>query len=234
VTELKDRLIKMIAASGPISLSDYMNTCLHDRQHGYYATRPGLGRDFITAPEMSQVFGELLGLWAAHTWQQMGAPQRVSLVEVGPGRGTLMRDALRAAATVPDFAAAVDLYLVEPSPVLRASLIDRLGAYEPEFLDKVEDIPTHQPFILLANEWLDCLPVRQFTKSEAGWHERLVGADGEGVLYFGLSKTPVPPLPGFDGCEESCEVQPGLDVLVTVLGDLFSRCAGSVLLVVVI
>ncbi|WP_223880780.1 class I SAM-dependent methyltransferase [Roseococcus microcysteis] len=140
----------------------------------YYARRAALGRDFTTAPEMSQAFGECLGLWCAVTWQAMGAPPRVVLAELGPGRGTLMADALRAVREmVPAFAAALDLHLVESSPLLRAAQAERLSA---TWHDSADTLPPG-PMILLANEFFDALPIRQFVRRGAGWTERFV-ADG--------------------------------------------------------
>lgn len=137
----------------------------------YYARRAGLGRDFTTAPEMSQAFGECLGLWCAVTWQAMGAPSRVVLAELGPGRGTLMADALRAVREmVPPFAAALELHLVEASPLLRAEQARRLVA---TWHDGAETLPPG-PIILLANEFFDALPIRQFVRRGEGWTERFV------------------------------------------------------------
>lgn len=137
----------------------------------YYARRAGLGRDFTTAPEMSQAFGECLGLWCAVTWQAMGAPSRVVLAELGPGRGTLMADALRAVREmVPPFAAALELHLVEASPLLRAAQAERLTA---TWHDGAETLPPG-PMILLANEFFDALPIRQFVRRGEGWTERFV------------------------------------------------------------
>jgi NADH dehydrogenase [ubiquinone] 1 alpha subcomplex assembly factor 7 len=139
----------------------------------YYADRAGLGRDFTTAPEMSQAFGECLGLWCAVTWQSMGAPPRVVLAELGPGRGTLMADALRAVREmVPAFARAAELHLVEASPRLRAAQAARLTA---TWHDEAATLPTG-PMILLANEFFDALPIRQFVRRGSGWTERFVAA----------------------------------------------------------
>lgn len=213
-----------------MNVGTYMNTCLHDPKQGYYATRPGLGQDFITAPETSQIFGELLGLWAAHEWQQLGSPARVSLVEVGPGRGTLMSDALRAASSVPGFAAAIDLYFVEPSPVLRNSLAERLAVYEPAFLNGIEDIPVTQPFILLSNEWLDCLPARQFVKVGDEWHERVIGVSPEEELVFGLAVSEAEDDEMAIGTG-TVEVQSGLETLVSGMKELLSKTSGRALFI---
>jgi len=189
---LKARLAREIALTGPMSVADYVTRCLHDPQGGYYATRPALGEggDFITAPLVSQMFGELIGLWAVETWARLGSPDRLRLVEVGPGDGTLMSDALRAARLAPGFIAACDLILIEPSGPLRAEQARRLAGVDPQprWLSCLQAVETDAPVILIANEVLDCLPARQFVRTDDGWSERRVGVtdDGDGLL-FGLT-----------------------------------------------
>lgn len=189
---LKDRLAREIALTGPMTIADYVTRCLHDPQDGYYATRPAIGAagDFITAPMVSQMFGELIGLWAVEVWQRLGAPERVRLVEVGPGDGTLMADALRAARLAPDFLQAVDLILIEPSAPLREAQARMLADSDihPRWVSALDRIETDAPVILIANEVLDCLPARQFVKTEDGWAERRVGVSDDGDLLFGLVK----------------------------------------------
>ncbi|MFM2041650.1 MAG: hypothetical protein RLY86_226 [Pseudomonadota bacterium] len=169
-----------------MSIAEWMAECLGHPRYGYYMTRDplGAGGDFTTAPEISQMFGELLGLWAAQTWMQMGGPGQLHLVELGPGRGTLMADALRATRRVPGFHAALSVHLVEMSPPLRErqrqSLHDPMGSGIPvAWHDRLADVPPG-PMILLANEFIDALPVRQFQRTERGWVERMVGLDGDG------------------------------------------------------
>ncbi|WGM31801.1 SAM-dependent methyltransferase [Brevundimonas sp. NIBR11] len=187
---LKDRLAREIALTGPMTVADYVTRCLHDPKDGYYATRPALGEggDFITAPLVSQMFGELIGLWAVETWHRLGAPERFRLVEVGPGDGTLMDDALRAARLAPGFLEACDLILIEPSGPLRAVQERRLGQADvsPRWVRSLAQIDTDAPVILIANEVLDCLPARQFVRTEGGWAERRVGVTDDGGLTFGL------------------------------------------------
>lgn len=221
----------MIQASGPISVATYMDLCLHDRQHGYYATRPGIGSDFITAPETSQVFGELLGLWLAHEWQHLGAPEHVNLVEIGPGRGTLMSDALRAAETAPGFTDAVQLHFVEPSPVLREHLAVQFQAYAPVFLDEFGQTPTTQPVLILANEWLDCLPVQQYVRVGQAWHERVVGLDAANTLAFGLREETAPFEPNAKDDQSEIELQPGLKTAIELAEDLLQRTRGRALFI---
>lgn len=231
MTALKQRLITMIQASGPISVATYMDLCLHDRRQGYYATRPGLGEDFITAPEISQIFGELIGVWLANEWSALGQPERFNLIEIGPGRGTLMADAWRAARSAPAFCDAAQLHFVEPSPVLRASLADRFSDLGPVFLDQFEDIPRDVPVLTVANEWLDCLPVQQYVRVGEAWHERVIGLDEAGELAFGLNADPLPPDISPDQTLDTLEVQPGLKTLSETLADLFSQTPGRALLI---
>lgn len=188
MTPFEISLRERILNEGPMTVERYMALC---NRH-YYATRDPLGAagDFTTAPEISQMFGELIGLWIAEVWHLMDRPAPIRLVELGPGRGTLMADALRAARLVPDFLAAVSVDLVETSPVLRERQQAALaGAGVPLFWrDRFEDVPDG-PAIVIANEFFDALPVRQFVASERGWCERLVGLGGDG-LTFGLHPEP--------------------------------------------
>ncbi len=197
---LRDRLIARIQAQGPMTVAQYMTACLHDPQDGYYATRPALGAggDFITAPMVSQMFGELIGLWLVETWNRLGRPDPVRLVEMGPGDGTLMSDLLRAARLAPDFMAACEVWLVEVSEPLRRLQRQGLGD-SPRWARSLEEVPGGAPILLVANELLDCLPPRQFLRDADGWAERLVGLNDAGELAFGLSHTPLnrlmPPAP---------------------------------------
>lgn len=191
---LAGRLAAQIRAGGPMTIAQYMTACLHDPQDGYYATRPALGAegDFITAPLVSQMFGELIGAWLVECWARLGRPAPFRLVEMGPGDGTLMADILRLARLAPDFAAAADLWLVEVSPPLREAQRARLKEVPvaPRWADALADVPQGAPLLLVANELLDCLPVRQYVMTPTGWAERLVGLDAEGRLAFGLTPSP--------------------------------------------
>ena len=180
MTALAEHLRRLIAIDGPIPLSRYMAEALGHPEHGYYMCQDPLGvaGDFITAPEISQMFGELMGLWCAETWRQMGAPQHVLLVELGPGRGTLMSDMLRAVRVLPDFAAATEVHLVETSRALRRRQQDRLATFDVRWHDSLTTVPAG-PILLVANEFFDALPVRQFERNSDGWHERLVASDGD-------------------------------------------------------
>jgi len=189
--DLRDRLARRIRAEGPLSLADYMEAALWDRQHGYYATREPIGAkgDFITSPEVSQVFGELIGLWCADLWQKMGKPDPVLVCELGPGNGTLMADFLRAARILPEFRRAIRLHLVERSPALRAIQAKKLAGEGTTWHEPVDQLPPG-PLLLVANEFLDALPIRQFERRKAGWHERRIGLDQAGNLAFQLDPAP--------------------------------------------
>ncbi len=184
---LRDRLAAQIIQTGPLTVAQYMTACLHDPDFGYYATRPALGEDgdFITAPLISQMFGELIGVWAISAWQAMGAPGVFRLVEMGPGDGTLMSDLLRAGKLSPRFLAAADVWLVETSGPLIAQQREMLGDTV-RWTATLEGVPDGAPILLIANELLDCLPVRQFVRTLTGWAEQVVGLDKDGALGFGL------------------------------------------------
>ncbi|WPZ36776.1 SAM-dependent methyltransferase [Thalassobaculum sp. OXR-137] len=177
---LLDHLRRRVAAEGPLSLPEVMADTLTHPRFGYYATRDpfGAGGDFVTAPEVSQMFGELIGLWAAVVWQQMGSPGWVHLVELGPGRGTLMADALRATRPVPGFHTALEIHLVEASRTLREIQGRVLSDYSPTWHDDVSHLPDG-PAIVIANEFFDALPIAQLQRTGAGWHERRLAFDPE-------------------------------------------------------
>ncbi|WP_082817810.1 class I SAM-dependent methyltransferase [Thalassospira sp. MCCC 1A02491] len=188
---LLDHIKRRIALSGPISIADFMNEALAHPEYGYYRKQDPFGRagDFITAPEVSQMFGELIGLWAAVSWQQMGCPPKIDLIELGPGRGTLMADALRAVRNVPGFGDALTVRFVETSPVLRthqqtAIMASGIPATWHEAFDNIP-VRADVPAIIIGNEFFDALPIRQFERGDHGWSERLVGVDADsGELGF--------------------------------------------------
>lgn len=188
---LKRHIVELIRLEGPITVARYMALCLGHPTLGYYTTRDPFGAagDFTTAPEISQMFGELLGLWAAQVWLDMGAPADARLIEIGPGRGTLMADALRAISrAAPGMPERVDVVLVETSPTLRAAQQQKLAGAPARVIwaAQVEAALTG-PAIILANELLDALPVHQFVRTPEGWRERMVGLDSAGGLVFGLA-----------------------------------------------
>jgi len=189
-----------IRTKGPISLADYMGHALTHPELGYYMTRDPFGAegDFTTAPEMTQAFGELLGLWAVEMWKSLGSPHPFILCELGPGRGTLMKDALRAAALVPEFATAVQVYLIEASPVLKQRQQAALATHPVTWIARAEELPD-LPVIFLANEFFDALPIRQFEFSQNRWMERYVGLDAAEPFAFVLN--PASDGPSFGGYE---------------------------------
>lgn len=216
---LKERLIRQIRMDGPMPVSAFMQICLHDPKNGYYARGAGLGRDFITAPDTSQIFGELIGLWIVNEWRALGAPARFNLVEMGGGRGTLMSDALRAAeAFLPSNC--ITLIMIEASPVLRAQQADHLQNWSPKFLEALHDLPKG-PMILIANELLDCLPARQFVKEDNVWRERIIGLNEAGKLSFGIDRSDLPSNRAYTHdikpIRAEAELQPALDTIADQL-----------------
>jgi NADH dehydrogenase [ubiquinone] 1 alpha subcomplex assembly factor 7 len=182
------RIAKQIRAQGAVTIADFMRLALSARELGYYSSRDPLGAagDFTTAPEISQMFGEMIGLWCVDTWQRLGAPGEINLVELGPGRGTLMADALRAAKLAPDFLKAIRLHLVEISAPLRARQAANLPAYQPHWHDSIEHVPAG-PMLVIANEFFDALPIHQFVMTESGWRERGVTlADDDAQFSWAL------------------------------------------------
>jgi SAM-dependent MidA family methyltransferase len=196
VAPLETEIRRRIIAAGPMPVMQYMSLCLTHPEHGYYMTRDpfGVEGDYTTAPEVSQMFGELIGLWAGAVWRQMGSPDNVRLVELGPGRGTLMLDALRAAKVMPDFRAAIVLHFVEISPVLEQQQQRAFASVDvPVSWHKaIEELPDG-PTIVIANEYFDALPIYQAVMCIDGWHERVVKLDEEGNLRFSVARDPISP-----------------------------------------
>jgi len=240
---LIDELTKRIARQGPLSLADYIGLCLTHPTHGYYMKGDPFGApkqsggDFVTAPEISQMFGELIGLWCADSWQRLGRPARCLLVELGPGRGTLMADALRACRALPEFLAAIEVHLVEVSPSLREIQRRTLAGQEVTWTESLATLPD-APLLLVANEFFDALPVRQFEKTAGGWAERLVVAADDGrSLAFALA----PPSPlnealiptGLRDAEPGsvAELCPAGLSLAAHLGAVLSRQPGAALII---
>jgi NADH dehydrogenase [ubiquinone] 1 alpha subcomplex assembly factor 7 len=239
VTEtIADKIARRIRAEGPLTIAAYMAMALHDPAAGYYARREPIGAagDFTTAPEISQIFGELIGLWCAQLWQQMGRPDPVILAELGPGRGVLMSDLLRAADAVPDFRRALRLYLVEASPVLRGEQECRLGQTRPVWVQGAEDLPDGT-ILLIANEFLDALPIRQFVRGAVDWRERLVALDAEGRLTFAdgpespAAKLLVPASLRDSPPGTVAEISPAALGLARTLGTRFAHQPGAALFI---
>lgn len=197
---LGQRIAELIAVHGPIGLTQFMTLCQFDPQGGSYTARATIGRDFITSPEISQTFGEMLGLWVAQAWHDQGQPESPRLVEFGPGRGTLMADVVRTLyAAAPHFLLDAEIVMVEASPVLAAQQKEKLKSvaapisWQAQFDDSLCD----RPLFLIANEFFDCLPIRQFVKTERGWCERMVGLkDGELAFVLAPEPSAVQPIHG--------------------------------------
>jgi len=185
---LAERLRERIMREGPISVADYMQACLADEREGYYSSRQPIGAagDFVTSPEVSQIFGELLGLWAVAVWQSMGEPRSIVVAELGPGRGTLIADAARAWRGVKQFAGCVSLALIEMSPVLREMQRKTLhAAHQPiQWCETIDELPRGRPLIVIANEFIDALPIRQLVHRGGAWRERRIGLGQDGRFAF--------------------------------------------------
>ena len=234
MTPLADRLARQIAMTGPITLADYMAACLMDPVHGYYTTRPPFGRegDFTTAPEISQMFGEMVALCLAQAWMDQGAPAPAVLAELGPGRGTLMADILRTLRSVPGAEAAFGVHLVEASPALRDRQAEAIAPRQATWHATVDDLP-EAPLFLVANEFLDALPIRQFRRVEGGWQEVMVGLGGDGRLEPGLS--PAAPVAALDHRladtrpGEMVEFCPALPGIIAAVAGRIARRGGAAL-----
>ncbi|WBU59401.1 class I SAM-dependent methyltransferase [Paracoccus albus] len=227
MTALRNLIVDEIRRSGPISVARYMELCLLHPVHGYYTTRDPFGTagDFITAPEISQMFGELLGLCLAQAWLDQGQPKPFTLAELGPGRGTLMSDLLRAIRIVPGMSDAVRLHLVEASPHLRE--MQRAKLENVVHLGDVSELPDG-PLYLIANEFFDALPIQQFQRGPNGWAERLVGLDGAG-LAFGLGPPMSIDLPGNEG--DVIERCPAAAAIVNEIASRIARDGGVALII---
>jgi len=195
-TELAERLRRRIALTGPITVADFMVEALAHPTLGYYrrARAVGAAGDFVTAPEISQMFGELIGAWLAERWIAIGRPDRVRLVELGPGRGTLLTDALRATRGISGFHAALQLHLVEIDDTLRTLQQAALAnaAATARWHERFEDVPDDAPLLLVANEFFDALPVRQLVRGSPGWCERMIGLADDETFAFAVTPGPSP------------------------------------------
>jgi NADH dehydrogenase [ubiquinone] 1 alpha subcomplex assembly factor 7 len=235
MTPLEAMLIERIRATGPLTLAEYMAECLLHPAYGYYATRDPFGQagDFITAPEVSQMFGELVGLCLAQCWIDQRRPSPITLAEIGPGRGTLMADILRVAGKVLGFMQASEIHLVEASPTLREIQRNTLSGHSPVWHERVTDLP-EGPLFLVANEFFDALPIRQFVLKDEGWAERHVAAK-DGQLSFALAPArDVPELHHrVSGAREGdvIEICPAAAPIVTDLGGRIARHGGVALII---
>lgn len=235
---IAQKIAGRIRAGGPLTLAAFMTMALHDPDGGYYARSSPIGAqgDFTTAPEISQIFGELIGLWCAALWQRMGRPDPFILAELGPGRGVLISDMLRAAALVPGFSSALRLHLVEASPRLRAEQQKRLCEAKPVWIEGAEQLPDG-PIVLVANEFLDALPIRQFARGRSEWSERMVALDPKGAFVFvdgpesPAASLLVPASQRHSPPGTIAEICPGALGLAASLGARLARAPGAALFV---
>lgn len=235
--ELEVIIKEIILRDGPMPVDQWMSMCLCDPDHGYYTTGAPFGKqgDFTTAPEISQMYGELLGLWAAVVWQQMGAPEKTHLIELGPGRGTLMADALRAVRGVPGFLEAITVSLVEISPVLKKYQKQALksAGTETQWVSDINDIKAG-PAIIIGNEFLDALPVRQFVKVADGWRERCVDVvDGQFQYVVGetVDASNIPMFLQASPKGSIYETSPASDKVIAKMSERLCADGGAALLV---
>ena len=179
MTALEDIIKQQIRENGPMDMATYMSLCLGHPEHGYYMTRDPFGEDgdFTTAPEISQMFGEVIGAWLIDAWMKMGSSSPVTLLECGPGRGTLMADILRATKNVPAFHDAVQVHMLEMSPVLKALQQKTLDGYDVTWHHDTESVPTDSPLLILGNEFLDALSINQYVFTDTGWAKKVVNLD---------------------------------------------------------
>ncbi len=238
MSRLRARLVRRIAAEGPLTVADFMAAALLDPEEGYYTRAAplgdelGRGGDFVTAPELTQVFGELLGLWCLEAWQRLGEPRPFTLIELGPGRGSLMSDLLRGLALIPDCRTAADIHLVEASPRLKGIQRETLRGERPTWHAMLAEVP-EGPSILIANEFFDALPIRQFELSPEGWRERLVVRDGRDGLAFALSGRIPPGLLPAEGPRAGAvlETSPASTALAAQIGERLAREPGAALII---
>lgn len=246
---LKQRILTHIKDNGPMNIAAYMTWCLLDPTQGYYPTRDPLGvdGDFITAPEISQMFGEVLGLWLINAWRSMGSPKAIQIVEYGPGRGVMMSDILRTAHLDKDFLAAIDLNLIETSSALEAKQAQTLQhcGVPVRWVSRMEDVPAGATLVI-GNEFLDCLSIRQFImkdrfKGAGGWHERLIDIDPKNpsTLIYTLAPSPIAEidqdalpqdLPDFKN-DDLVEISLGLSQLAETLRLRFEQNQGAALFI---
>ncbi len=236
MTPLGERIRRLIATSGPVSVADYMATCLFDPQHGYYTTREPFGRDgdFITAPEISQMFGELVAVWLVQAWQSGGMPMPATIAEIGPGRGTLMKDMVRTIRRLaPDLASRAGFSLVEASPRLTAIQAETLRDAGLSFSwhSRIETLP-EEPLFVVGNEIFDALPFRQFVRTDQGWLERAIGIDDGGNLRFatGTAALPhdmLPPDVRGAGSGSIYEIAPAREALMSAIAERIAAHGGA-------
>ncbi|HEY2446423.1 MAG TPA: SAM-dependent methyltransferase [Rhizomicrobium sp.] len=239
MNRLARRISRAIDTGGPLSIAAFMAMALHDREDGFYASREAIGARgaFVTAPEISQMFGELLGLWCVQAWRDQGAPRRAYLVELGPGRATLIQDALRAARLAPDFLGSIEVVLVEAGAAQQALQRERMrdAPVAIRWIEQWSAIASDRPIFVLANEFLDALPVLQFVMTERGWCERVITANGTRKLAFALAPDPTMlEIPNGRGAAEPgavYEVSPASLALIDEVSGGIGRRGGAALFI---
>lgn len=236
---LKKRIVDLIDALGPLPVAEYMTLCLSDEQHGYYMTRNPFGRggDFTTAPEISQMFGELVGAWLVEMWQRLGRPEQPLFAEIGPGRGTLAKDIARTFDRLePKLRANSDFYLIETSSRLgwqqATTLEGTSGTFKWE--KTIDALPSGRPLLIVGNELFDAIPLRQFVKASEGWRERCVGLDSDDRLQFVAGRTMIEPalLPPADATTPEgaiFEIAPAREALMQKIAERIAAGGGAAL-----
>ncbi|MCB9989350.1 MAG: SAM-dependent methyltransferase [Rhodospirillales bacterium] len=228
MTDLTAHIKNQIGQHGPMDVGTFMGLAVSH----YYASRDPLGRggDFTTAPEISQMFGEMLGVWVADTWHKLGRPKPFVLLECGPGRGTLMADVLRTLCAVPDCLSAARVVLMENSLALRQKQKEALTGYEVQWIETLDELEADKPLILLANEFLDALPVRQAQFDGEVWRERVVGLEADQPVFgLGAPVTTPPPFPCREG--NIFEFSPVRESFVRNVGDFLKEPGGAALFI---
>jgi NADH dehydrogenase [ubiquinone] 1 alpha subcomplex assembly factor 7 len=226
---LEKLIIALIREDGPMPIARYMALCLGHPIHGYYMSRDPFGPDgdFITAPEISQIFGELIGTWCAAAFQALGAPGEFLFIELGPGRGTLMSDVLRVARVIPDFRESARIHLVETSPALRKLQAERLGTAV-NWHENIDSVP-EGPSIIIANEFFDALPIDQYEFHDGRWMERRIGLSAGDRLVIGLSAFPLAHPAAAEGA--ILEAGPIREDIARALGARLARSPGVALII---
>ncbi|MEW9804620.1 class I SAM-dependent methyltransferase [Mesorhizobium sp. ZMM04-5] len=236
MNSLAERIAGQIRAAGPLSVADYMAICLFDPEDGYYTNREPFGAagDFVTAPEVSQMFGELVAVWLSEAWRAAGCPPEATVAEVGPGRGTLMKDMARTLRRIaPDLCAGAGFALVEASPRLAAVQRATLAGAGPDFTwhDTLDSLPD-APLFIVGNEIFDALPLRQFVKRDGRWLERAIGLGDNGGFIFGigtatLAADALPPGAASKPDGTVFEIAPVREAMMAMIGARIARRGGA-------
>lgn len=232
---LETKIKNLIKTIGPVGVDEFMTICLYDPQYGYYTTRSPIGAkgDFITAPEISQMFGEMIGVWVTSCWRELGRPKTFDLIELGPGRGTLMKDLLRVLAKSPELIAALKVKMVETNPHFRAMQANVIEGFDCEWFDNVsEALSGDAPIILIANEFLDCLPIKQFRKTENSWQEIKIILEPNGNLNFAAQNiNQSPSITAKAPIGAIFELAPALPAIIEAISQALKQLGGMALFV---